>query len=69
MENYKGEDLNYNTAYPKVQEVSQVEMMVASKAFELFIPLLEEWKDVNPHSTVDWKVDDENSVEHVFVCT
>ena len=31
-------------------------------------PFLEEWKDVNPGSTIDWKVDWENSVEHVFVC-
>ena len=68
VENYEGEDLNYNTAYQKVQEVNQVEMMVAAKSFELSILFLEEWKDVNPGSTVDWKVDQENSVEHVFIC-
>ena len=68
MENYEGEDLNYNTAYQKVQEVNQVIMMVAAKSFELLIPFLEEWKDVNPGSTIDWKVNWENSVAHIFVC-
>ena len=43
-------------------------MMVADKSFKLLIPFLEEWKDVNPGSTVDWKVDCENSVEHIFIC-
>ena len=52
-EKYEGEDLNYNMAYHKVQEVNQVDMMVAAKSFKLF--------------TVDWKVDHENSVDHVFV--
>ena len=42
--------------------------MVAAKSFELLIPFLEEWKDVNPGSTVDWKVNHENSVEYAFVC-
>ena len=42
--------------------------MVAAKSSDFLIPFLEEWKDVNPGSTVDWKVDCENSVEHVFVC-
>ena len=32
VENCEGEDLNYNTAYQKVQEVNQVEMMVAAKS-------------------------------------
>ena len=66
-ENYEAEDLNYNTAYQKVQEVNQVETMVAAKSFELLIPFLEEWKDVNPGSTVHWKVNHENSVELVFI--
>ena len=66
---YEGEDLNYNMAYHKVREVNQLEMMVAAKSFELLIPFLEEWKDVNPGSTVDWNVDHENSVEHLFICS
>ena len=41
-ENYEGEDLNYNSAYGKVQEVNQVEMMVAAKPFKLLILFLEE---------------------------
>ena len=60
--------MNYNTAYQKVQEVNQVEMMVAATSLELVILFLEEYKDVNPVSTVDWKVNCENSVEHVFIC-
>ena len=42
--------------------------MVVAKSFKLLILFLEEWKDVNPGSTVDWKVDCENSVEDVFIC-
>ena len=35
VQNYEGEDLNSNTAYQKVQEVNQVEVMVAAESFEL----------------------------------
>ena len=43
-------------------------MMVAGRSLELLTPFLDEWKDMNPGSTADWKVDHENSVEHVFIC-
>ena len=43
-------------------------MKVAAKSFELLIPFLEEWKDMNPGSTVDWKANHDNNVEHVLVC-
>ena len=45
-ENYEGADLNYNMGYHKVQEMNQIEMMVAAKSFKLLILLLEEWKSV-----------------------
>ena len=48
--------------------MNQVETVVAVKSFELLIPYLEQWKNVNPGSTVDLKDNQENSVEHVFVC-
>ena len=43
-------------------------MMVAAQSFKLLILFLEKWKDVNPGCTLNWKVNHENSVEHVFVC-
>ena len=43
-------------------------MMVADQSFKLLILFLEEWKDVNPGSTLNRKVNHENSVEHEFVC-
>ena len=54
---YEGEILIYNTSWRKCQEVKQVSMKVVEKAFELVIPFLEEWKENNPQSTVEWSVD------------
>ena len=53
-ENYKGEDLCYNTAWTKLQEVNDVQMKVAAKSFVLLVPFLEEWKDMNQGPSVDW---------------
>ena len=55
--NYEREDLTYNTSWRKCQEVKEVSTKIAKKAFELVIPSLEEWKETNPQSTVDWVVD------------
>ena len=43
VENYKGEHLDYNKAYWKVEEVNKVKTKVAVKSFELLIPFLQEW--------------------------
>ena len=37
------------------------------KGFELVIPFLEEWKENNLNSTVEWLVDAHQRIEHVFV--
>ena len=50
---YEGEDLAHNTSWRKVQEVEEVSTNV-EKAFELVIPFLEEWKENNPQSIVEW---------------
>ena len=55
--NYEGEDLTYNTSWRKCQEVKQVSTKVAEKTFELVISFLEEWKENNPQSMVEWVVD------------
>ena len=57
--NYEGENLTYNTSWRKCQEVKQVSTKVAEKAFELVILFLEEWKENNPQSMVDWVVDNQ----------
>ena len=51
-----------------MQEVNQVNKKVSTKSVKLFIPFLEVWKDMNPASTVDWKVDWDNNIEHMFIC-
>ena len=68
VENYEGEHLDYNTAYGKFEEVNKVETNVSAKSFELLISFLQEWKEMNPGSTVDWLVDEDNQIEHIFVC-
>ena len=68
VENYEGEELDYNTAYRKVDEVNKVDMKVTMKSFKLLIPFLQEWQERNPSSTVDWSVDSNNHIEHVFAC-
>ena len=55
--NYEGEDLTYNTSWRKCQEVKEVSTKAAEKAFELVIPFLEEWKENNPQSAVEFVVD------------
>ena len=45
-----------------------VSKKVARKAFELVIPFLEDWKDSNPESTVEWVVDEQKCIQHIFVC-
>ena len=47
--------------------MNKVETYVSAKSFELLSPFLQEWQEMNPGSTVDWFVDDENQIEHVFV--
>ena len=32
------------------------------------IPFLQDWKDNNPESTVEWVVDEQKCIEHIFVC-
>ena len=52
--NYEGEDITYNMSWRKLQEAKAVSKKVARKAFELVIPFLEDWKDNNLESTVEW---------------
>ena len=66
--NYEGEDLTYNTSWRKLQEVKEVSTKVVEKDFELVTPFLEEWKGNNPQSTVEWAVNNQKCIEHVFVC-
>ena len=66
--NYEGEHITYNTSWRKLQEVKEVTRKVAEKAFELVIPFLEEWKENNPWSMVEWVVDDQKCIQHVLVC-
>ena len=58
--NYEGEDISYNISWRKLQEVKEVTRKVAEKASELVIPFLEEWKENNLNSTVQWLVDAQN---------
>ena len=39
-----------------------------SNNFELIIPWLEKWSTENPGSVVDWGVDADNHIQHVFIC-
>ena len=66
--NYEAEDLRYNTTWRKLKEVKEVSTKVAEKSFELLIPFLEEWKDMNPGSIVEWHVDDRKHIQHLYVC-
>ena len=66
--NYEGEDITYNTSWRKLQEVKEATRKVAEKAFELVITFLEEWKENNPQSMMEWLVDDQKCIQHVFVC-
>ena len=67
VENCKGEALDYNTLYRKVDEVNKIDTKVSVKSFELIIPFLQEWQEMNPGSTVDWSVDSDSHIEHIFV--
>ena len=42
--------------------------MAAAKSFQLLIPFLEEWIEMNPGSVVNWEVDKDEWMKHVFVC-
>ena len=64
----EGEDITYKTPWRKLQEVKEVTRKVVEKAFEIVILLLEEWKENSPQSTVEWLVDDQKCIQHVFVC-
>ena len=66
--NYEGEDITYNLSWRKLQEVKAVSKKVARKAFELVIPFMEDWKENNPESTVEWVVDEQKCIQHIFVC-
>ena len=66
--NFEGEDITQNTSWRKLQEVKEVTRKVAEKALELVILFLEEWKENNPKSMVEWLVDDQKCIQHVFVC-
>ena len=66
--NYEGEDITYNTSWTKLQEVKAVSKKVARKAFELVILFFEDWKDYNLESTVEWVVDEQICIQHIFVC-
>ena len=80
VENYEGECIEYNTAWRKLQEVNDLQEGAAAeaeaeaaaaaavKSFELSIPFFQEWKEMNPRSVVDWKVDDDGRIKHIFVC-
>ena len=48
--------------------MKEITQKVVEKAFELVIPFLEESKESNPNSMVEWLVDDQNQIGHVFVC-
>ena len=67
-DNYEGEDIEYNTAQRKLHEVNDIQIAAAVKSLELFIPFFEEWKDMNPRLVVDWQVNQENRIKHIFVC-
>ena len=43
-------------------------MKVVEKAFELVILFLEEQKDNNPQSTVEWHIDDRKWIQHLLLC-
>ena len=66
--NSEGEDITYNMSWRELQEVKEITRKVVEKAFELVIPFLEESKENNPNPMVEWLVDDQNQIEHVFVC-
>ena len=59
--NYEGEGLRYNTM-EGIKKVKEVSMNMAEKEFELVIPFLEEWKDMNPGSTIELHVDDRKHI-------
>ena len=40
----------------------------ARKAFELVILFLEDWKENNQGSTVEWVVDEKKCIQHIFIC-
>ena len=66
--NYEGEDITHNTSSRKLQEAKAVSKKVARKAFELVILFLEDWKDNNLESTVEWVGDEQKCIQHIFVC-
>ena len=66
--NYEGEDITYNMSWRKLQEAKAVSKKVARKPFELVNLFLEDWKDNNLESTVEWVVDEQKCIQHIFVC-
>ena len=66
--NCEGEDITYIMSWIKLQEVKAVSKKVARKALELVIPFLEDWKENNLDSTVEWVVDENKCIQRIFVC-
>ena len=66
--NCEGEDITYIMSWRKLQEVKAVSNKVARRALELVIPFLEDWKENNLDSTVEWVVDENKCIQHIYVC-
>ena len=66
--NYEGEHVTYNMSWRKLQEVKAVSNKVARKVFELVIPFMEGWKENDQESTVEWVMDENKCIQHIFAC-
>ena len=58
--------VDYNTAWRNLNQEGVNQMIACSKT--LIIPWLQRWNIENMGSVVDRAVDDENHIQHVFIC-
>ena len=54
--------VGYNTADCKLRGEGKLQAVACSNFFDLIIPWLDRWRNENPGSLVDWRVNEENYI-------
>ena len=63
-----GKTTTYNQAYRYLQKVKETRWDHGDKSYELLIPYLDKFKELNEGSTVEYETDADFTIKRVFVC-
>jgi hypothetical protein len=66
--NYHAFEATYKQAYRAMQSVSKSKIEDDVSSFQLIIPYLERFKELNEGSTVDYEIDEGGHINRFFVC-